>query len=432
MASVDMGRPLQTLITVFVAWKSFLLLVAIGSSVGGAYDTSTTLIQPQVSSFNESVLDISTKLTRWDAIYFIQAARRGYVYEQEWAFGMGLPTVISAIAKVSNKLGIEGNDSLEPLIGVGVSHVAHLLSVFALYYLGLRLYSQRTAVIAALLHIISPAGLFLSAPYNEAPFAFLTFSGLLLFSYGCLDKSRSVPGDAAIVASGMILGLATTFRSNGILNGVPFAAYAISELVSVLKSPNAFSLRRLAALGIGGQYIAMGSIGPQVLAYQSFCSGPSATEPRPWCSAWIPSIYTFVQERYWNVGFLRYWVPGNIPLFLLASPMIYLLCKSGWSMLGDSVMEMKSPKTPADAFSGPSLLIAAMAFSQLLLAGASVTTYHIQIITRLSSACPLWYFWLAQQLGQAGTSKSAGGVVMYMVIYATIQGALFASFLPPA
>lgn len=101
-------------------------------------------------------------------------------------------------------------------------------------------------------------------------------------------------------------------------------------------------------------------------------------------------------------------------------------------MLGDSVMEMKSPKTPADAFSGPSLLIAAMAFSQLLLAGASVTTYHIQIITRLSSAYPLWYFWLAQQLGQAGTSKSAGGVVMYMVMYATIQGALFASFLPPA
>ena len=110
---------------------------------------------------------------------------------------------------------------------------------------------------------------------------------------------NDVPGDAAIVASGMILGLATTFRSNGILNGAPFAAYAISELVSVLKSPNAFSLRRLAALGIGGQYIAMGSIGPQVLAYQSFCSGPSATEPRPWCSAWIPSIYTFVQERYW-------------------------------------------------------------------------------------------------------------------------------------
>lgn len=112
MASVDMGRPLQTLITVFVAWKSFLLLVAIGSSVGGAYDTSTTLIQPQVSSFDESVLDISTKLTRWDAIYFIQSARRGYVYEQEWAFGMGLPTVISSIAKGTHELGAHIHSAL--------------------------------------------------------------------------------------------------------------------------------------------------------------------------------------------------------------------------------------------------------------------------------------------------------------------------------
>ncbi|KAF7521340.1 hypothetical protein G7054_g12485 [Neopestalotiopsis clavispora] len=432
MASSDIRRPIQTLVTSFVAWKAFLLLAAIGSSVGPAYDTSTTLIQPQTTSFNESVFDISTKLTRWDAIYFIQSARRGYVFEQEWAFGLGLPTTISAIVKVFNKLGVEGNDALEPLIGVGISHVAHLLSVLALYRLGLRLYSQQTAVIAALLHIISPAGLFLSAPYNEAPFSFLTFSGFLLFSYGCLEKTRSVRGDAAIVGSGMILGLATTFRSNGILNGVPFAAYAISELISVLKSPNAFSLRRLAALGIGGQYIAMGSIGPQVLAYQSFCSGSSALDPRPWCNAWLPSIYTFVQERYWNVGFLRYWVPGNIPLFLLASPMIYLLTKSGWSMLGESVLEIKNPKSPADAFAGASLLVAAMAFSQLLLAGAAVTTYHIQVITRISSAYPLWYFWLARQLGQADTSKRAGGIVMYMVMYATIQGVLFASFLPPA
>lgn len=192
-----------------------------------------------------------------------------------------------------------GAGSLESLVGVGISHISHLLSVLALYQLGLQLYSKRVAVIAGLLHVLSPAGLFLSAPYNEAPFSFLTFAGLYLLSRGCLQKSRDIVSDAAIVGSGIILGLATTFRSNGLLNGIPFAVYAVFELLNVVRSPGAVNLRRLAALGIGGQFIAMGSIGPQTLAYQIFCSGPSVTEPRPWCSNWLPSVFTYVQERYW-------------------------------------------------------------------------------------------------------------------------------------
>ncbi|KAK6071996.1 mannosyltransferase [Seiridium cupressi] len=432
MASFIPSRPAQLLVTLFIAWKAFLLLIAVGSSLGPAYDTSSTLIHSHVSSSNESVFDLATKLTRWDAIYFVQSARRGYVFEQEWAFGMGLPTAISTLVKVFRNLKLDSNESLEPLIGVGISHISHLLSVLALYGLGLKLYNQRIALIAALLHILSPAGLFLSAPYNEATFSFLTFAGFLLLSQGCLGQSRSILGDGAIVGSGIIFGLATTFRSNGILNGIPFAAYAFLESSRIVKNPNVVSFRRLAAVGIGGSYIALGSIGPQALAYQLFCSGSSVTEARPWCSKWLPSIYTFVQERYWNVGFLRYWTPGNIPLFLLAAPMIYLLMKSGWEMLTGAVASVQKQKDLSDPPLDASLLIGAIALSQLLLAGAAVTTYHIQVITRLSSGLPLWYFWLAQKLVDSGTSKSAGGVVIYMVMYATIQGALFASFLPPA
>jgi GPI mannosyltransferase 2 len=188
------------------------------------------------------------------------------------------------------------------LIGVGISHIAHLLSVLALYQLGLKLHNRQIAVIAALLHILSPAGLFLSAPYAEAAFSLITFVGLLIFSYGCLDESRSILSDVAIGGSGILLGLATTFRSNGILNGIPFAAYAFSEFLLLVSRPNAISFRRLAALGIGGLSIAMGSIGPQVPAYQIFCSGPSGYDPRPWCSGRIPSIYSYVQERYWSAG----------------------------------------------------------------------------------------------------------------------------------
>lgn len=98
MFSYAPDHPARSLVAAFVAWKSLLLSIAIGSSVGPAYDTSSTLIPPpHAASFDESAFDIATRLTRWDAIYYIQSARRGYVYEQEWAFGRGLPYLISIV-----------------------------------------------------------------------------------------------------------------------------------------------------------------------------------------------------------------------------------------------------------------------------------------------------------------------------------------------
>jgi phosphatidylinositol glycan class V len=85
--------PIKSLITLFVAWKSVLLLIA-ACSPGAGYDTSTTLALPyEITSDTEFphllyFLKLFTeKLTRWDAIYFTTTAGRGYLYEQEWAFG---------------------------------------------------------------------------------------------------------------------------------------------------------------------------------------------------------------------------------------------------------------------------------------------------------------------------------------------------------
>lgn len=95
MLSLDPKHPTKSLLGTFATWKVFLLAIVLGSSVGPAYDTSSTLLSPEIASSNESVFDLVTKLTRWDSIYFIQNARRGYFFEQEWAFGSGLPAVIS-------------------------------------------------------------------------------------------------------------------------------------------------------------------------------------------------------------------------------------------------------------------------------------------------------------------------------------------------
>lgn len=96
---VNYDRPLESLTCIFLAWKAFLLSIAVGSGLSPAYDTSSTLLSTHQATFHESAFDLATRLTRWDAIYFIRASQRGYLFEQEWAFASGLPTVISFLAK---------------------------------------------------------------------------------------------------------------------------------------------------------------------------------------------------------------------------------------------------------------------------------------------------------------------------------------------
>ena len=90
--------PIRTLVIFFTAWKILLLAIA-ASSPGPGYDTSASLNLPSHGSEDgrlPSALNFMVdKLTRWDAIYFVKVANRGYLFEQEWAFGWGFTRMIS-------------------------------------------------------------------------------------------------------------------------------------------------------------------------------------------------------------------------------------------------------------------------------------------------------------------------------------------------
>ncbi|KAI1263139.1 glycosyltransferase family 76 protein [Xylariaceae sp. FL1019] len=422
-------KPIQSLIYVFCLWKIFLLAIVIGSGVGPAYDTSSTLLSPERSGSSESFSDVASKLTRWDAIYFVQSSRRGYVYEQEWAFARGLPVLIASIAKAFTWLGVSNQDSLEPLIGISVANVSHLLSALVLYKLSQVMWeNKQVSFVAAALHILSPAGLFLSAPYSESPFALFTFLGNLFLAKAVLSTEPTVAHDISLVASGLWFAIAVNFRSNGILSGLPFAVELCREMMS---SITVKSIRRRLALMIGGSALAVGFAVPQFLAYQTFCDGSQGSDLRPWCTKRLPSIYTFVQEHYWNVGFLRYWTLPNIPLFLLAGPVLYLMTISGLDFISQP-RQLGHPLKRALKTPNHVILVRSMASIQIVLTVLAITNYHIQIITRLSSAYPVMYWWLADLITRKDSVKFTQSVVTFMVMYASIQGALFASFLPPA
>lgn len=75
-------------------------------SPGIGYDTSTSLLLHRnnehgvkVSSTPNEMPDRLFNLVRWDAIYYVQMARMGHVFEQEWAFGVGLSGTISWLTR---------------------------------------------------------------------------------------------------------------------------------------------------------------------------------------------------------------------------------------------------------------------------------------------------------------------------------------------
>lgn len=189
--------------------------------------------------------------------------------------------------------------------GVASSHLSHFLSVLALHALTKSLFGYETrtqkafCLISASLHITSPAGAFLSAPYGEALFSLLNLTGYYLYSSALLVEGAGNRGrrDIFFLLAGILFAAATTIRGNGIISGCLFAYDAIQGACQFLyHGPTLDLIRRTTFVVLGGIVVALGTIIPQYIAYTEYCG--SAT-PRPWCSQLLPSIYGWVQVHYW-------------------------------------------------------------------------------------------------------------------------------------
>ncbi len=362
------------------------------------------------------------------------------------------------------------------LTAIIISHLSHLLSVLVLFQLTMLIIPtgdhsrRRIAFKAACLHILSPAGLFLSAPYAESTFALFNFLGMMCYARSLKPQGKrtsAIGRSAWTVAAGASFGIATTMRSNGLLSGIVFAWDTLEdalELPTVLQHRE--RLVHVIATLVAGICVALGFIIPQAVAYKEYCTDGNT---RPWCSRLPPSIYSWVQDHYWEVGFLRYWTLNNLPLFLLAAPMLAVMFYTGYSALLKTntllrpLAQQDDSEVVIEQQSASKRLLQRFALPQLVLTVMAATSFHVQIITRISSGYPVWYIVLAMAIEDAtvanpgsrrarsnasiasqGVSKTTARsnqilsskqvqyVVRGLVMYAVIQGGLYASFLPPA
>lgn len=359
-------------------------------------------------------------LSRWDAEHFLFIAEHGYLYEHNFAFFPGFPLALLVGTEVLRPL--RGFLSLRSCLLISAALLNSLFSVLAavaLHDLGCQvLHCPRQALYAALLFCVSPASVFLAAGYSEALFALLTFSAM-----GQLEWGR-------VWTSGLLFALATSVRSNGLVSigflvhsqcrgccsalgvrGLPrqLCKLGASVLLSVLTISLPFALFQYYAYS---QFCLPGTVLPipkplVQLATDKGYRIAGGHEP-PWCSWDLPLVYSYIQDVYWNVGFLRYYELKQLPNFLLAAPAAFLVAWAAWTYVTTHpwlcltlglrrIKSSKSLEKPAPGFLSPRVFVYVVHASALLLFGW--LCMHVQVLTRfLGSSTPIVYWFPAHLL----------------------------------
>lgn len=167
----------------------------------------------------------------------------------------------------------------------------------------------------------------------------------------------------------------------------------------------------------------------QAYGWMSFCPG------RPWCAEKIPFIYGFVQEHYWNNGFLRYWTAQQIPNFILAAPIIFVSIAALYYYISMNRIPFftlgfgKDTSKLTSEYAALKLL--PYVYLTLFLLLYVVLFSHVQIILRFFTSVPLLYWFLGHMMNKK-VQGMARFYIYYTVIYSCIGAALFGVFLPPA
>ena len=243
---------------------------------------------------------------------------------------------------------------------------------------------KNTIEIVVLLYLINPANVFLTTNYSEGLFAAFTFTGFWIIEHNnqTYDTTLNHPGHiqfyktlGSIFLSFVCFLLASFTKSTGIVTSVyvvfntigwiarridskpvvknylnsqtvNFDAPFVSGGVGKEKSVLWVCFRVGIPLIVGGlQFLAcvIPSIIHELNGRKLFCgndsesliyyvSNPREDDIRDWCDS-KTNIYSYIQEKYWDVGLFKYYTMNNIPNFLLATPMVVLCMVGGTSWI---------------------------------------------------------------------------------------------------
>lgn len=376
----------------------------------------TSPLTPQETQLDRTIAFIFNGTTRWDAQYFLHIANYGYTYENTLAFFPLFPFTVRIFSGILDYIFLRRFLSMSTTILLS----SLLLNLFFFVKAAVKLFDlscevledMKLAYLSALFFCINPASVFFTVPYTESCFAFFTFSGML---FSLHNKT---------LITNLALGLSSLARSNGVVNFGFIAHKALKNIVHLNctneKKGSTFYLMNMEyiKLCLSTVIFFMPFLLFQIYTYSKFCVekleiteflrsyGDTKqfimphSDSSPWCNGSIPLSYSYVQNHYWNVGFLQYYELKQIPNFVLALPILYLVFSSIYvfAVQNKSLMISLGLRKSLVTFHGKKFKseIVVFVFHLLFLATFCVLFINIQVTTRLlASSSPAFYWFLA-------------------------------------
>ncbi|EUB62247.1 GPI mannosyltransferase 2 [Echinococcus granulosus] len=303
---------------------------------------------------------------KWDAIYFHFIAVNGYLLENTLAFFPLFPIFLRLISSLTyTLLPLWSFWTHSILVGVVLSFFCNLLCTVQMYRLSkLLLMSDSLSVVSALLFAINPASVFFTTLYSEALYSFL-FLSALIWTYESIFLCMSSPY-------------------------LIYQYYAGFLYCSTLPKPASLSFMLPKKPGPELEEFAneLGVLTPYSIN--------SSFQP-VWCAGVPWSSYMLLQKKFWDVGAFSYYRWRQLPNFLLALPVLFLIFK---------IVSLFGRKTPKTIFSFGLLedsrkhqLLVPHIYHALFLSMYGIINVHIQVLTRmLFSSCPVLYWYCASVL----------------------------------
>lgn len=467
----DMKQPpIWTITKVF--WISKVLqytIIFFTPCIESQFDTSTTLLLdnfPQLDQSQWYNAKILNKLLSWDSAYYLknilhmaQTPDGIYLpeYENEYAFS---PFVWSSVLRFSVKaLLLKEDTPFLLLVLISITNIIHYCSTIALFYLtrivfeknSLYKYQKQTvfriAMFTCLLFIFSLSGGFQSTFYSEQFSTLFTFLGMYTREYSTKYTGSStitIENKALYLLTSVFFTVAAVNRPNCVINGLfflldlqKFIFNKTSQHSELKNTLNDHRKREALYPLVSGCFMLCGMVYTVYYTpFQIFCNISNSADNLPnWCNnsllsqlellnlnSLVPtfvtrnSLYTYIQTRYWNVGFLTYYTANNIPNVLIALPnVIYLFMAANYF------------QWDFNSFNLHSYCYVSFAFLIMICGWA-----HLQIINRVITFIPLHLWYLSSCFAKNGNSLKVKLYLAWVIIWWPLQTVLFANFLPPA
>lgn len=437
-------------------------------------------VQKNTTEYDKMIDHLLGGFLRWDAQYFMHIAKYGYTYENTLAFFPFYPLLVGYLADfVGDIIGRRYLDSILLLTFILVNIYVFKLAALTLYKLTEALFNKKIAYDSAVLYCFNPASIFFIAPYTECLFSYLTFLGM----FNCLKlyEKYSNPENVFTLKDMLLIvptALSTVTRSNGVLN-IGFLLYVfICLYMKNIKNKQPFwnNFYLVLRYGFAMLMTTLDCLLPFILyqfyCYKKFCENFQVSLPsdvleqakknkfilpgnynenkQKWCQNLLPLAYSYVQDHYWDVGFLRYYEVKQIPNFVLATPILSILTFCSVKHLYINIIERKLYKlflmeNPSKIKKTKIQIIKTDIFQPrltvyyvhaLFLALFCSFFIHIQVSTRmLCSASPVLYWVCSKHLNLLKMPARTDSLCelflrTYFVSFFIAGALLFCNFLP--